>query len=97
MKLHQQEVVEADHVVQLIYGKYRHKSCEELPECKIVSKSIPDRDHPYSQDHKNAEHHKCPSDGSCPVEQFVISLKKYFLRFFRCRSEKFLILNKSHC
>ena len=42
MESAQQEIVKKDHVIDLIYGKHDDKSCKKLPECKSISKAIPD-------------------------------------------------------
>ena len=39
VKLHQQKVVEKDHVIELVYGKYDCESYEELPKRESASKA----------------------------------------------------------
>ena len=60
LEFHQQEVIKANHVIDLVNGKYCHKTQKELPEIKTASEAVPYRNDPDSRDHQKAEYNKCP-------------------------------------
>ena len=96
-ELHQQKIIETDHVVNFVDGEYEHKPKKKLREGKLTSKTIPNRDHTNTQYHENAEHHECPSDDPRIVKQFFFSWQDHLLGLLCRLREKPLILNESHC
>ncbi len=76
-ELHQQKVIKADHVIDLVSGEDQHKPREELPEAEAALEPVPDGNSPDPQDHENAEDDEHPADDPGAGKQLFFVGKKH--------------------